>query len=63
MKSFHSFGRRDSIKWPPRSPDLTLIDFFFWGVVNSKMYKKNFKTMFWTGVKNVAMLVEVILST
>jgi hypothetical protein len=24
--------------WPPRSPDLTVMDFFFWGYLKSKLY-------------------------
>jgi len=39
------FGRRGSIEWPPRSPDLTPMDFFFWGVVKNKVYEKNPKTV------------------
>ena len=39
------FGGRGSIEWPPRSPDLTPMDFFFWGVVKNKMYEKNPKTV------------------
>lgn len=27
------------IGWPPRSPDLTPLDFFFWGLVAQKVYK------------------------
>ena len=27
--------------WPPRSPDLTPPDFFFWGVAKSNVYKNN----------------------
>ena len=26
-------GRGGPISWPPRSPDLTPLDFFFWGYV------------------------------
>ena len=26
----HWFGKRGSIEWSPRSPDLTPMDFFFW---------------------------------
>ena len=25
--------------WPPRSPELTPLDFFFWGFVKCKVYK------------------------
>ena len=35
------FGRTSSIEWPPCSPDLTPMDFFFWGVVKNKEYVKN----------------------
>ena len=37
--------RRGSIEWPPRSPDLTPMDFFFWGVVKNKVYAKSPKTI------------------
>lgn len=26
--------------WPPRSPDLNPLDFFFWGCLNEKVYSK-----------------------
>ena len=41
----HWFGRRGSIKWPPRSPDLTPMAFFFWGVVKNRVYERNPHTM------------------
>lgn len=31
-------GRRGAIEWPPRSPDLTPLDFFLWGYLKSKVY-------------------------
>lgn len=31
-------GRRGCIDWPPRSPDLNPIDFFFWGAVKEKAF-------------------------
>lgn len=31
-------GRRGHIEWPPRSPDLTPLDFFVWGYLKSKIY-------------------------
>jgi len=31
-------GRRGHIEWPPRSPDLTPLDFFLWGYLKSKVY-------------------------
>lgn len=32
-------GRGGPCKWPPRSPDLTKMDFFMWGYVKDKVYK------------------------
>lgn len=32
-------GRRGSIEWPARSPDLTPLDFFLWGYVKGMVYK------------------------
>uniref|UniRef100_A0A8D9AAQ2 Histone-lysine N-methyltransferase SETMAR n=1 Tax=Cacopsylla melanoneura TaxID=428564 RepID=A0A8D9AAQ2_9HEMI len=32
-------GRRGHIEWPPRSPDLTPLDFFLWGYLKSKVYE------------------------
>ena len=37
------FGERvvalhHAIEWPPRSPDLTPLDFFLWGYIKSKVY-------------------------
>lgn len=32
-------GRRGPIEWPPRSPDLTPLDFFLWGHLRSVIYK------------------------
>ena len=31
-------GRRGPVEWAPRSPDLTPMDFFFWGYVKSLVY-------------------------
>lgn len=32
-------GRRGSIEWPARSPDMTPLDFFLWGHLKSVVYK------------------------
>lgn len=32
-------GRRGPTEWPPRSPDLTPLDFFLWGYLKSKVYQ------------------------
>lgn len=34
-------SRRGDISWPPRSPDLTPMDFFLWGYLKSKVYDTN----------------------
>ena len=31
--------------WPPRSPDLTPADFFLWGLMKGKVYKKTPRTI------------------
>ncbi|KAG8228356.1 hypothetical protein J437_LFUL006807 [Ladona fulva] len=31
-------GRGGPIAWPPRSPDITPLDFFFWGFVKDRVY-------------------------
>lgn len=31
-------GRGGTIAWPPRSPDLTPLDFYFWGYMKQKVY-------------------------
>lgn len=31
-------GRRGPIEWPPRSPDLTPLDFFLWGYLKNRVY-------------------------
>ena len=41
----HWIGRRGSIDWPPRSPDLTPMDFFFGGVVKNKVYARQPQTV------------------
>ena len=33
------------IDWPPRSPDLTPLDFFLWGVLKDKVFKRKPKTI------------------
>lgn len=32
-------GRGGPVPWPPRSPDLTPLDFFFWGYIKNKVYQ------------------------
>lgn len=33
-------GRGGPVRWPPRSPDLTKLDFFLWGYVKDLVYKE-----------------------
>jgi hypothetical protein len=33
-------GRRRSVEWPARSPDLSSLDFFFWDHLKNKIYKE-----------------------
>ena len=32
-------GRGGPITWPPRSPDITPLDFFLWGYVKDRVYQ------------------------
>lgn len=34
-------GRYGNIKWPPNSPDLTLMDRFFWGTIKGSLFDNN----------------------
>ncbi|XP_072398072.1 uncharacterized protein [Diabrotica undecimpunctata] len=38
-------GRRGFIEWPPRSPDLTPLDFYLWGYLKSKLYGSQLTTV------------------
>lgn len=31
-------GRRGAVEWPPRSPDITPLDFYLWGYLKSRVY-------------------------
>ena len=37
-------GRGSTINWPPRSPDLTPLDFRLWGLMKSEVYRKKVDT-------------------
>lgn len=37
-------GRGGPIAWPPRSPDLTPLDYFFWGRMKSMVYETPVET-------------------
>ncbi|PSN33331.1 hypothetical protein C0J52_27864 [Blattella germanica] len=36
----HWNGRRGPIEFPPRSPDLTTMDFYLWGTVKDEVYRR-----------------------
>ncbi|PSN52840.1 hypothetical protein C0J52_17933 [Blattella germanica] len=36
----HWIGRRRPIKFPPRSPDLTPMDFYLWGPMKDEVYRR-----------------------
>ena len=38
-------GRDGPIPWPPRSPDITTLDFFLWGYVKDIVYRKKVRDM------------------
>ena len=38
-------GRRGAIEWPARSPDLTPLDFFFWGAIKDRVYGEKFTNL------------------
>lgn len=46
-------GRRGPIEWPPRSPDLTPLDFFLWGYIKTIVYQ--------TPVRNLGELRQRII--
>jgi hypothetical protein len=37
-------GGGSTINWPPRSPDLTPLEFFLWGWVKSEVYRRKLDT-------------------
>ncbi|XP_050302991.1 uncharacterized protein LOC126740868 [Anthonomus grandis grandis] len=37
-------GRYGPVRWPPRSPDLTALDFYVWGTLKSNVYSININT-------------------
>ena len=38
-------GRRGPVEWPARSPDLTPMDFFLWGVLKDMVYSEKPKSI------------------
>src|ERR1700722_14562276 len=47
---------KGGLEWPPYSPDLNPLDFFFWGYLKDKVYKNNPRTL--SELKN-AIIVEI----
>jgi hypothetical protein len=45
-------------RWPPRSPDLTVPDFFLWGMLKGKVYETNPRT-----ISELEERIRVILAT
>jgi hypothetical protein len=41
----HWIGRRGPVEWPPRSPDLSPLDFFLWGHLKSRVYATQPETL------------------
>ncbi|PSN57112.1 hypothetical protein C0J52_01298 [Blattella germanica] len=41
----HVISRFGNIPWPPRSPDLSVCDFFLWGYLKSKVYTTRPRTL------------------
>ncbi|KFM70784.1 hypothetical protein X975_19685, partial [Stegodyphus mimosarum] len=39
------FGLGGPIPWPPRSPDITRLDFFLWGFVKNNVYRRRVSNM------------------
>lgn len=38
-------GTHGPVKWPPRSPDLTILDFFLWGFLKNKIYQRQHQSL------------------
>lgn len=38
-------GRNAPVRWPPRSPDLSILDFFLWGTVKNRVYRGSYDTV------------------
>jgi hypothetical protein len=56
-------GRRETIAWPPRSPDLTLIDFSLWGHVKGRVYNQRVNMLDELKARNTATIANVTKDT
>jgi hypothetical protein len=41
----HWIGRRGTIEWPPRSPDLSPVDFYSWQHLKAVVYQVKIQNM------------------
>jgi hypothetical protein len=41
----HWIGRRGTVEWPPRSPDLTPIDLYLWGNLKAMVHQGEMQNM------------------
>jgi hypothetical protein len=48
--------RGGPISWPPRSPDLTPLDFFLWGYAKDQVYRKEWIS--WTNSKQQLQMLQ-----
>jgi hypothetical protein len=44
-------GRRGAVEYPPRSPDLTPLDFYLWGTLKDMAYRRKPATLAGNGKK------------
>jgi hypothetical protein len=51
-------GRDGPLAWPPRSPDITPLDFFLWGYVKDKVYVTKV-----TGVEDLKKRIRDVITT
>uniref|UniRef100_A0A1B6HYH3 DUF4817 domain-containing protein n=1 Tax=Homalodisca liturata TaxID=320908 RepID=A0A1B6HYH3_9HEMI len=57
-------GRRGEIEWPPRSPDLSPIDYFLWGHLKSNVYRRkphNLEDLRNRIIEEIALITEEML--
>lgn len=40
----HWIGRQGPVAWPPRSPDMTPLDYYLWGDMKQKIYSQPINT-------------------
>lgn len=50
-------GRRGPVAWPPRSPDMTPMDYFLWGYIKCKVYQTEPTT-----VENMQQRIQTVIA-